>query len=69
MDTVFMQDKIIGHVTSGAFSPTCKKAIGMALINVNNNTNSKNLTIKIHGNFRQIKVINKQFYIRQKIKS
>jgi glycine cleavage system T protein len=68
MDTVFMQEKIIGHVTSGAFSPTLKKAIGMALINVSNNHNSKNLTIKIHGNYRQIKVINKQFYTKQKIK-
>jgi glycine cleavage system T protein len=66
MDKIFIQDNVIGYVTSGAFSPTLKKAIGMALINnVNNNLN---LTIKIHGSNRQIKVIDKPFYIRHKIK-
>ncbi len=31
-DEVYLNDKKIGYVTSGSFSPTLKKAIGMALI-------------------------------------
>ncbi|MDR0915221.1 MAG: glycine cleavage system aminomethyltransferase GcvT [Endomicrobium sp.] len=62
MDKVCIQDTIVGYVTSGAFSPTLKKAIGLALINVD--VISNNLTIKIHGRNRPIKVIDNKFYIK-----
>ena len=61
---VFLGDKKIGYVTSGSFSPTLKRAIGMALIE--SDVQSDNLEVAIHNNRRKIKIVPKPFYKRQK---
>ncbi|MCA6079652.1 MAG: glycine cleavage system aminomethyltransferase GcvT [Endomicrobium sp.] len=61
---VFSCNKKVGYVTSGSFSPTLKKAIGMALIEANAET--EELEIEIHNNRRKVKTVPKPFYKRQK---
>jgi glycine cleavage system T protein len=61
---VFWGDKKMGYVTSGSFSPSLKKAIGMALIDAD--VDSNNLEVLIHNNKRKIKIVPKPFYKRQK---
>ncbi|MDR2399973.1 MAG: hypothetical protein LBD61_06070 [Endomicrobium sp.] len=53
------------YVTSGLFSPTFKKAIGMALIDAD--VDSSDLEVLIHNNKRKIKIVPKPFYKRQKV--
>jgi len=62
---VFSDGKEIGYVTSGTFSPTFKKAIGLALVDFNTDEN-KQLQISIHNNMRNIKIVQKPFYRRGK---
>ena len=64
-DEVYLNDKKIGYVTSGSFSPTFKKAIGMALIDVSTDE-SLPIQIKVHNNLRNIKIVPKPFYKRAK---
>jgi glycine cleavage system T protein len=61
---IFIDNKRVGYVTSGAFSPTFKKAIGMALVDANSELSK--LKVKIYNDKRKIKVIGKPFYKRQK---
>ncbi|MDR3256198.1 MAG: glycine cleavage system aminomethyltransferase GcvT [Endomicrobium sp.] len=61
---VFSDGKKIGYVTSGSFSPTFKKAIGMALVDAD--IQSDNLEVVIYNNKRKIKIVSKPFYKRQK---
>jgi glycine cleavage system T protein len=61
---VFFGDKKIGYVTSGSFSPTLKKAMGMALIE--SDVKSGDLEVVIHNNRRKVKIVTKPFYKRQK---
>lgn len=62
---LFINDKKIGYVTSGTFSPTLKKAIGMALIDYNAGENCE-IKVNVHNNLRNIKVVPKPFYKRGK---
>ncbi|MFA7674765.1 MAG: glycine cleavage system aminomethyltransferase GcvT [Endomicrobiia bacterium] len=62
---LFLNDKRIGYVTSGTFSPTLKKAIGLALIDYNTNETSE-IKVKVHNNLRNIKIVSKPFYKRTK---
>jgi glycine cleavage system T protein len=61
---IFVGNKRVGYVTSGAFSPTFKKAIGMALVDASSEFSK--LEVKIYNDKREIKVIEKPFYKRQK---
>jgi len=61
-DGVFLGDKKVGYVTSGSFSPTFKKAVGMALIDADSETGR--LKVEIHSSRREIKVVEKPFYKR-----
>jgi Glycine cleavage system T protein (aminomethyltransferase) len=61
---VFSGGKEAGYVTSGTFSPTFKKAIGMALVDVDVNDGA--IEIEIHNNRRKAAVVNKPFYKRAK---
>ncbi|AKL97661.1 glycine cleavage system aminomethyltransferase GcvT [Endomicrobium proavitum] len=61
---IYAGEKNAGYVTSGTFSPTLKKAIGMALVNASANTD--NLEAEIHSNRRKIKEVAKPFYKRKK---
>ncbi|MCL2390266.1 MAG: glycine cleavage system aminomethyltransferase GcvT [Endomicrobia bacterium] len=62
---VYSNGKEAGFVTSGTFSPTFKKAIGMAL--VESGANNGELEVEIHGNRRKVKVLDKPIYKRQKM--
>ena len=64
-DEVYEGDKKVGYVTSGSFSPTLKKAIALALVDYNTNTNSK-IQVKVHNNLRDVSVVEKPFYKRKK---
>ena len=64
-DEVYLNDKKIGYVTSGSFSPTFKKAIGMALVDFGADVNS-NIKVKVHNNLRDVEVVAKPFYKRKK---
>lgn len=63
-NAVYLDGKKIGYVTSGSFSPTLKKAIGMALIDAG--VNAAELEAEIHNNRRKIKEVQKPFYKRAK---
>ncbi|MBQ3943879.1 MAG: hypothetical protein II669_06130, partial [Elusimicrobia bacterium] len=64
-DEVYLNDKKIGYVTSGSFSPTFKKAIGMALIDFSTDE-SLPVQVKVHNNLRNITIVPKPFYKRAK---
>lgn len=67
-DKIFLDNKKIGYVTSGTFSPTLKLPIGMALINSEKETTlHKNNTLKaeIHKLKKDIFIIDKPFYKRK----
>ena len=57
---IYQDEKLIGNVTSGTFSPLLKKGIGMALVDSNFSSN-KNLQIKIRKNFKDAKMVNYPF--------
>lgn len=59
---VFCGNKEIGYVTSGSFSPTLKKAVGMALIDADTNVKSGKLEVEIHNSRREIKAFAKPLY-------
>jgi glycine cleavage system T protein len=60
---IFCQDAEVGFVTSGTFSPTLKKAIGMALIDIDADEND--LEVLIYNTPRKIKIVSKPFYKRK----
>ncbi len=64
-DEVYIQDKRIGYITSGSFSPTLKKAIALAFVDYDVDINSK-IQVKVHNNLRDVTVIDKPFYKRKK---
>ncbi|MDR1942115.1 MAG: glycine cleavage system aminomethyltransferase GcvT [Endomicrobium sp.] len=61
---VYFNGQKSGYVTSGAFSPTLKKAVGMAL--VESETGAESLEVEIRNNKRKIQAVEKPFYKRQK---
>jgi aminomethyltransferase len=61
---IFSGNKKVGYVTSGSFSPTLKKAIGMALIDADAGTDE--LEVEIRNNRRNIKPVPKPLYRKQK---
>jgi len=61
---IFSNEKEIGYVTSGAFSPTLKKAIGLALIDFD--SDEQNLFAEIRGEKRKLNAAAKPFYKRTK---
>jgi len=61
----FFSGKKIGYVTSGSFSPTLKKSIGMAL--VESTCTSNILEVEIRNSMRKINVVSKPFYKRNKV--
>ncbi|MDR1696082.1 MAG: glycine cleavage system aminomethyltransferase GcvT [Endomicrobium sp.] len=63
-EIVYCGRKEVGFVTSGTFSPTFKKAIGMALIDFD--TDTADLEVSIRGKNRKITVLEKPIYKRIK---
>lgn len=66
-DEIYLNDKKVGYVTSGSFSPTLKKAIGMALIDFSADE-TLSMQVKVHNNLRNITIVPKPFYKRAKNK-
>lgn len=62
---VFVGEKEIGHVTTGYFSPTLKKNIGLALIDSSYGEMDRTLTIQVRKKMFDAKVISKKFYQKQ----
>lgn len=55
---VLLDGRQVGEVSSGSFSPSLKKSIGMAFLNIENNelaTDEKSITIEIRG--KQVKAV------------
>ncbi len=59
---VFVHDKNIGYVTSGTFSPTFRKPLGMALIKKEHSQIGNKITIKIRDKFYNAVIVKKPFY-------
>lgn len=62
---VFVGDREIGHVTTGYFSPTLKKNIGLALIDASHGEMGSPLLIQVRKKTFEAKVISKKFYQKQ----
>ncbi len=63
-DKVISGGKTIGCVTSGTFSPTLKKAICMAFIDMGADT--KNISVEVRGSVLNAKTTSLPFYKRKK---
>jgi len=59
---VFSDKKKIGYVTSGTFSPTFRKSIGLALIEKDYAAIGTEVYVKIRGNIAKAKVVKRPFY-------
>ncbi len=65
MEIINSDGEKVGNVTSGTFSPTLKKNIGIAYIK-DEYANSDNLKIKIRNKIEDIQIIKLPFYKRNK---
>jgi aminomethyltransferase len=63
---VFHDGKEIGIVTSGTFSPTLNKAIGLAFIDVNFSALDAEIAIAIRDTMAAAKIVKLPFYKREK---
>ena len=59
---IFADDKNIGHVTSGTYSPTFKKSLGMALLKKEFSNIGNKINIKIRGKLYNAIVVKRPFY-------
>jgi len=61
---VFKNGEKIGHVTTGYMSPTLKKSIGVALLDIEHTKLGTEIDIMIRNKPAKAKTINKRFYTR-----
>ena len=59
---IFADDKNIGHVTSGTYSPTFRKSLGMALLKKEFSNIGNKINIKIRGKLYNAIVVKRPFY-------
>ena len=59
---VFADGKKVGFVTTGYYSPTLKKNIGLALIDFEYSGMGKEIEVVIRNKHKKAKIINKKFY-------
>jgi|TARA_Y100000310_G_scaffold2885_1_gene3854 aminomethyltransferase len=59
---VFVDDKNIGYVTSGTYSPTFRKSLGMALLKKEFSNIGNKINIKIRGKLYNAIVVKRPFY-------
>ncbi len=62
---VFSDDKKIGYVTTGSFSPTLKKNIGLALVDSNYAKEGTEIEIVIRNKYIKAKTVKKPFYSKK----
>ena len=61
--SIFSKDKqLIGHVTSGVFSPSLEKMIGLALVKKDFSAEGSRFFVQIHGNLALSQVISTPFH-------
>lgn len=58
-------EQVIGVVTTGYFSPTLGKSIGMALVDVAYSEMDRELLIRIRKRLVKAKVVSKRFYVKK----
>jgi len=63
---IFVDNKEIGHVTSGTFSPTLKKNIGLGYVDVKFKEIGKEINVQIRNNLYRAKIVMIPFYRRSK---
>jgi aminomethyltransferase len=63
---VFHEKREIGIVTSGTFSPTLNKAIGMAFVDVAFSAPDTQITVAIRDTMTEAKIVKLPFYKREK---
>lgn len=63
---VFHGGKEIGMVTSGTFSPTLNKAIGLAFVNIDFSASDTDIEIAIRDSMAPAKIVKLPFYKREK---
>ena len=61
---IIMQDKVVGHVTSGTISPSLNKGIGIGYIKADYVGKDKLISIGIRGRNKKGKLVNAPFYKR-----
>ncbi|OGW82341.1 MAG: hypothetical protein A3G33_11600 [Omnitrophica bacterium RIFCSPLOWO2_12_FULL_44_17] len=61
-----VNEDAVGRVTSGTYSPTLKKNIGLGLIAVPYSQVGQNIDVEVRGNLHPAKIIQTPFYKRQK---
>ncbi len=59
---LFKDGKNIGYVTSGGYSPTLKKTIGLALVKTDLSSIGTELEIEIRGKLLKTIVVSTPFY-------
>ncbi|MEZ6065440.1 MAG: glycine cleavage system aminomethyltransferase GcvT [Planctomycetaceae bacterium] len=63
---VFVGDDLVGHVTSGTFSPTLQKSIAMAYIAAPHAMVGRELEVDLRGKREPARVVPLPFYLRSK---
>ena len=59
---ILLDDNVIGKVTSGTFSPTLQKGIGLGYVTAGNHAPETGIKIDIRGNKESAKIIKPPFY-------
>jgi len=62
---IFVNNNEIGHVTSGTFSPTLKKNIGMGYVAIEYKEIGKEIKIQIRDSFYSARIVKTPFYKRR----
>lgn len=61
---ILKDDQSIGHVTSGTFSPSLQKAIGMGYVATEHSAIDTEITIDVRGRAAQARIVKTPFYQR-----
>ncbi len=62
---IFVNNDEVGYVTSGTFSPTLKKNIGMGYVVIEHREVGKEIKIQIRNNFCNARIVRTPFYKRR----
>lgn len=63
---VFIEEKEVGEVTSGTFTPTLQKAIGLAFVPVSFSEPGTEISIRIRDHHAKARIVKLPFYKREK---
>ncbi|MBK5246125.1 MAG: glycine cleavage system aminomethyltransferase GcvT [Peptostreptococcaceae bacterium] len=62
---VFSEGRKIGYITSGSYSPTLKKNIGLALMDIEFSEEGREVEVLIRNKLLKTKIIKKPFYAKK----